>query len=110
MGDPANSVSPVGSGRSILFGLGLPRAQSPFHGISQLAQRFPILHRQLYDKCTLIPSPHIAGDATRQLITVMIYLYERRTAAVAATGHLSDVTLNNVYPTIESQNVLSEIV
>jgi hypothetical protein len=26
----------VGNGQSILFGLGSPRAQSPFHGISQL--------------------------------------------------------------------------
>ena len=57
--------------------------------ISQLAQRLPILHRQLYNKCTLIPSPYIACWAARQPITVMIDLYERRTAAVAASGHVS---------------------
>ena len=70
-----------------LFGLGLPWAQSPFHGISQLPQRLPILHRQLYNEGTLISSPYIAGDATSQPITIVIYLYKRRTAAVAATGH-----------------------
>ena len=72
-----------------LFGLRLPRAQSPFHGISQLPERLPILHRQLYNECTLISSPYIAGDATGQPITIVIYLYKRRTAAVAATGHNS---------------------
>ena len=70
-----------------LFGLRLPRAQSPSHGISQLSERLPILHRQLYNECTLISSPYIAGDATGQPITIVIYLYKRRTAAVAATGH-----------------------
>ena len=57
------------------------------HGISQLAERFPMLHRQLYNECTLISSPDIAGDATGQPITIVIYLYKRRTAAVAATGY-----------------------
>lgn len=72
--------------------MGVPRAQSPFHGISQLPQRFPILHRQLYDECVLVPSPRIASDATRQPITIMIDLYEGTTAAVAATGHEFHVT------------------
>jgi hypothetical protein len=76
---------------SILFGLGLPRPQSPSHRISQLAQRLPILNRQLYNKCTLIPSPYIACWAASEPIIVMIDLYERRTAAVAATGHESSV-------------------
>jgi hypothetical protein len=70
-----------------LFGLRLPRAQSPFHGISQLPERLPILHRQLYNEGTLISSPYIAGDATTQTITAMIDLNEWRTAAVAASGH-----------------------
>src|SRR5680860_775174 len=61
------------------------RAQSPFHGLSQLAQRFPILHRQLYNKCTLIPPPYIACWAARKPITAMIDFYERRTAAVAGS-------------------------
>ncbi len=104
--------------RSILFGLFRPRAQSPFHGLSQLAQRFPILHRQLYNKFTLIPPPYIACWAARKPITAMIDLYERRTAAVAATGHESPVIEVRTDPAvdesspsqIESQNVLNEIV
>ena len=84
---------------SNLFGLGLPRAQSPFHGISQLPQRLPIRHGQLYDECILVPLPDIACDATSQPITVMIDLYERRTAAVAATEHESHITAGwiNIY-------------
>jgi hypothetical protein len=92
-------------------------AQSPFHGVSQLPQRFPILHRHLYNKCALIPLPPIACRATSQPITVMIDLYERRTAAFTATGHpfiearnrpsLADETCPS---RIESQIVLSEIV
>ena len=35
----------------------------------------------------LSPSPYIACWAARKPITAMIDLYERRTAAVAATGH-----------------------
>jgi hypothetical protein len=79
--------------------LSLFRAQSPFHGISQLPQRLPILYCQLYDECILVPSPYIACDATRQPVTVMIDLYERRTATVAATRHESHVTagLINIY-------------
>ena len=61
--------------------------QRPFHGLSQLAQRFPILHRQLNNKCSLIPPPYIAYWAARKPITAMIDLYERRTAAMAATWH-----------------------
>ena len=88
-----------GSRRSNLFGLGLPGAQSPFHGISQLPQRLPILHRQLYNECILIPLPYIACDATSQPITIVIYLYKRNTAAVAATGHDSVTAMINVYLT-----------
>ena len=39
----------------------------------------------------LIPSPYIACWAARKPITAMIDLYERRTAAVATTGHDSPV-------------------
>ena len=44
----------------------------------------------------LFSSPYIAGDATSQPITIVIYLYERRTAAVAATGHESQSSPKNV--------------
>ena len=89
---------------SALFDLRLPRAQSPFHGISQLPECLPILHRQLYNECTLIPSPYIASDAASQPITMVIYLYEGRTAAVAATGHHLSPHVNQRLPhLIESQ-------
>ena len=104
--------------KSTLFGWFRPRAQSPFHGLSQLAQGFPILHRQLYNECSLIPLPYIACRTARKSITAMVDLYERRTAAVAATGHESPVLEVRTDPAvdesspsqIESQNVLSKIV
>jgi hypothetical protein len=84
--------------------------QSPSYGLSQFAHCFPILHRQLYDKCTLIPSPNIACDAASQPITTMIYLNERRTAAVAATGHCSHLIDENSSTSLfESQSAFSEI-
>jgi hypothetical protein len=66
--------------------LGLFGPQGPSDALSQFAHCLPVLHRKLYDKSSLIPSPNIACDATGQLITVMIYLYEGCTAAVASTG------------------------
>jgi hypothetical protein len=66
---------------------GLPGSQGPSHGFFQFAQCLPIFHRQLHDKCTFIPPPHIARDAASKLVIVMIYLYERSTAA-QATGHV----------------------
>ena len=66
--------------------LGLLGPQGPSHALSQFAHCLPVLHGQLYDKGTLIPSPNIACDAASQLIAVMIYPYERSTAAVATPG------------------------
>jgi hypothetical protein len=98
------SNGPCAVSSSILFGLGLPRAQSPSHGILQLAKRLPILHRQLYNKCTLIPPPYIACWAARKPITAMIDLYERRTAAVAATGHESPVIEVRTDPAVDESS------
>jgi hypothetical protein len=86
----------------------LPGAQSPFHGLSQLAQRLPILHRQLYNKSALVPLPAVACEAASKTITIMIYPYKRRTAAVARTWHASLVTVadETFLSLIESRNSL----
>jgi hypothetical protein len=67
-------------------------------------QRFPISHRQLYNKCTLIPPPYIACWAARKPITAMIDLYERRTAAVAASGHESPVIEVKTDPAVDKSS------
>jgi hypothetical protein len=56
------------------------------------------------NKCTLIPPPYIACWAARKPITAMIDLYERRTAAVAASGHESPVIEVKTDPAVDKSS------